>query len=131
MVGSLKAGGGINVDPDQPGYRRIRFEPQATRDLVSVSATVGSLRGQVAPSWSHEPGVITLDVDVPMNSTAAVSIPKETQMIEITVREGDHIVWEKQHFAPRTPGVTGGKYEGKRASFEVGSGHYAFRLTGM
>jgi alpha-L-rhamnosidase len=135
MMGSVdtwfyEALGGINVDPDQPGYRRIRIEPQVVRDLASVSATVGSVRGNVTSSWSHEPGVITLEVDVPVNSTATVSIPKEPQMTEITVLEGDRTVWEKAQFVEGTPGITSGRLESNRVIFEVGSGHYAFRLTG-
>ena len=127
MMGSVDAWfyealGGINVDPDQPGYRHIRIEPQVMRDLTSVSATVGSVRGNVTSSWSHEPGVITLQVDVPVNSTASVSIPQEDEMTEITIHEGDRIVWEKGHFVEGTPGVTAGKLEGKRVIFEVGSG---------
>ena len=75
MMGSVDAWfyealGGINVDPDHPGYRHIRIEPQVVRDLTSVSATVGTVRGEVTSSWTHEPGVITLQVDVPVNSTA-------------------------------------------------------------
>jgi len=135
MMGSVdiwlyEALGGINVDPDHPGYRHIRIEPQMVRDLTSVSATVGSVRGKVTSSWSHAPGAISLQVDVPVNSTATVSIPKEEQMTEITVREGDRTVWEMGHFVVGTPGVTAGKFQDDRVIFEVGSGQYAFRLTG-
>jgi alpha-L-rhamnosidase len=135
MMGSVDAWfyealGGINVDPAHPGYRHIRIEPQVVRDLTSVSATVGTVRGAVTSSWTHELGVITLQVDVPVNSTATVSIPKEDQMAQPTVHEGERIVWEKGHFVEGTPGVTAGKFEGGRVALEVGSGHYAFRLTG-
>jgi alpha-L-rhamnosidase len=135
MMGSVdgwfyEALGGINVDPDHPGYRHIRIEPQMVRDLTSVSATVGSVRGNVTSSWSHEPGIITLQVDVPVNAPASVSIPKEDPMTDITIHEGDRSVWEKGHFVEGTSGVTAGKLDGKRVVFEVGSGHYVFRVTG-
>jgi alpha-L-rhamnosidase len=139
MMGSVDAWfyealGGISVDPDHPGYRHIRIEPQVVRDLTSVSATVGTVRGEVTSSWSHGPGVITLELDVPVSSTATVSIPKEAQMTEFTVYEGDRVIWEKWHFVEGTPGVTAGSMTGsgryKRVIFEVGSGHYAFRLDG-
>ncbi len=135
MMGSVDAWfyeglGGINVDPENPGYRHIRFEPQVTRDLTSVSATVGSVRGNVTSSWSHEPGVITLHVDVPVNSTATVFVPEDPEMTEVTVQEGDRTVWEKGNFVAGDPGVTAGKLDGKRVVFEVGSGSYTFRLKG-
>ena len=118
------------MDPENPGYRHIRFEPQVTRDLTSVSATVGSVRGNVTSSWSHEPGVITLHVDVPVNSTATVFVPEDPEMTEVTVQEGDRTVWEKGNFVAGDPGVTAGKLDGKRVVFEVGSGSYTFRLKG-
>jgi alpha-L-rhamnosidase len=135
MMGSVDAWfyealGGINVDPERPGYRHIRIEPQVTRDLTSASATVGSVRGNVTSSWSHEPGVITLQVEVPVNSTASVSIPQDPEMTNIAIHEGDHTVWEKGQFVEGTAGVTAGKLDGKRVVFEVGSGHYAFRVSG-
>ena len=135
MMGSVDAWfyealGGINVDPDQPGYRHIRIEPQVVRDLTSVSATVGTVRGEVTSSWTHEPGVITLQVDVPVNSTATVSIPKDDR------DDGDHRARRRPYRLGKgtlcggNPGVTAGKLDGERVIFEVGSGHYAFRLTG-
>jgi alpha-L-rhamnosidase len=135
MMGSVDAWfyealGGINVDPEHPGYRHIRIEPQMVRDLTSVSATVGTVRGQVTSSWTHEPGVITLQVDVPVNATASVSIPQDGEMTGITIHEGDRSVWEKGHFVEGSSGVTAGKVEDNRVIFEVGSGHYAFRVTG-
>jgi len=84
----------------------------------------------VTSSWSHEPGVITLHVDIPVNSTATVSIPQDPEMTDITVHEGGQIVWEKGAFMADDAGVTAGKMDGKRVVFEVGSGHYTFRLTG-
>ena len=135
MMGSVDAWfyealGGIKVDPEQPGYRHVRIEPQVVRDLTSVSATVGTVRGNVTSSWTHAPAVVTLAVDVPVNSTATVTIPAGDEMTAITVREGDRAVWEQGHFVEGTPGVTAGRFEDHRATFEVGSGHYAFRLSG-
>jgi hypothetical protein len=70
-------------------------------------------------------------VDVPVNSTATVSIPPDPEMSEVTVRESGEIVWEKGHFHPEGPaGIMAGKLDGKRVVFEVGSGQYAFRVTG-
>ena len=71
-----------------------------------------------------------MQVDVPVNSTATVSIPKDEEMTEVTVHEGDRTVWEKGQFVEGTPGVTAGKFVDGRVILEVGSGHYAFRLTG-
>jgi alpha-L-rhamnosidase len=136
MMGSVDAWfyqglAGINVEAENAGYRHFRIKPQVVRDIAWVSATVGTVRGDVTSSWTHAPGVVALEVEVPVNSTASVSIPKDPEMTEITVREGDRAVWENDHFVEGTPGITSAKYENGRVTFEVGSGHYAFRLTGQ
>ena len=145
MLGSVgawfyQALGGINPDPRAPGYRRILIRPQVVRDLTSVSATVETVRGPVTSSWTHTPGRVTLDVTVPVNSEAQIVIPKDDEMGDVVVREGGRIVWDKGAFVPGTPGVNSATVgaEGvsflaptkEAISFEVGSGQYAFELTG-
>jgi alpha-L-rhamnosidase len=144
MLGSIgswfyQALGGINVDPRAPGYRGILIRPQIVRDLTSVSATVETLRGPVTSSWTHTPGIVTLEVTVPVGSIAQVVIPKDDEMGDVVVREGDRVVWEKGKFVPGTPGVISGKEGAEPISFlaptkeaislEVGSGQYSFKLT--
>jgi alpha-L-rhamnosidase len=121
---------GINIDPEQPGYRHIRIEPQIVRDLTSASGTVETVRGTVSCSWTHAPGRISVEVVIPVNATATVSVPKEAQMTELTVREGDRVVWEKGQYVPGALGITGARAGNDRVVFDVGSGRYAFSLSG-
>jgi len=137
MMGSVgawfyQALAGINVEPEGVGYRRIRIEPQIVRDLTWVSATVETVRGTVSSSWTHSPGIITLEVVIPVNSDAKIVVPKEEQMSEVVVYECDRTVWEKGKYVPGAAGVTGAS-QGKEGSivFDVGSGRYAFKLTGQ
>jgi alpha-L-rhamnosidase len=137
MMGSVgawfyQALAGINVEPEGVGYRRIRIAPQIVRDLTWVSATVETVRGTVSSSWTHSPGMITLEVVIPVNSDAKIVIPKEEQMSEVAVYEGDRTVWEKGKYVPGTAGITGAS-QGTDGSItiEVGSGRYAFKLTGQ
>jgi len=137
MMGSVgawfyQALAGVNVEPEGVGYRRIRIAPQIVRDLTWVSATVETVRGTVSSSWTHSPGMITLEVMIPVNSDAKIVIPKEEQMSEVAVYEGDRTVWEKGKYVPGTDGITGAS-QGTDGSItiEVGSGRYAFKLTGQ
>jgi alpha-L-rhamnosidase len=135
MLGSVgawfyQALAGINPDVERPGYQHIRIEPQVVRDLAWASGTVETVRGIVSSSWSHEPGVIRLEVEVPVNAQATISIPQEDQMSDITIREGQRTVWEKGRYVPGAPGITNGRGERGRFVFEVGSGHYIFELRG-
>jgi alpha-L-rhamnosidase len=136
MMGSVDAWfyealAGINQDPDNPGYHHFRIEPQVVPSLNWASATVGTMRGDIQSSWTQSPSGLTLEVEVPVNSSASVSIPKNLEMTEITIREGDRIVWDKNQLVDGAPGISTAKSEHERVTFEVGSGHYAFRLTGQ
>jgi alpha-L-rhamnosidase len=122
---------GIDVDPAQPGYSHIKIEPHVVRDLGWAGATVDTVRGRVSSSWTHSPGAITLDVAIPVNSVATVAIPKEEEMTEIVVREGEHVVWEKGHYVAGVTGVTGAHAAHGDIVFEIGSGRYEFRLAGQ
>jgi len=122
--------GGINLDADGAGYRHIRFEPQMVAGLPWASATIGTVRGDVACSWSSAPGVITVDVTVPVNADAKILIPKPAEMRETKIQEGDRTVWENGRYLPGDPGILGANPGEPNFTFEVGSGHYSFRLTG-
>jgi alpha-L-rhamnosidase len=135
MFGSVgawfyQALGGINLGTDGAGYRHIHIHPEVVRDLTSVSATVDTIRGTVSSSWTHQPGIITLYATIPVNSDGQIFIPKEEEWTDVTVREGDRVVWEKGKFIPGTPGITGAKADAKGITFEIGSGRFSFKLTG-
>lgn len=145
MLGSVggwfyNALAGINPDPSATGYRRILIRPQIVRDLRFASGTIETIRGPVTSSWTHTPGVVSVEVTVPVNSQAQVVIPKDEEMGEVVVREGDRIVWDSGAFVPGTPGVTSATEDAVEAAFlgplkgavaiEVGSGHYKFELKG-
>jgi alpha-L-rhamnosidase len=137
MFGSLgawfyRALGGIDMQPDTVGYRHLLIAPHMVGDLHWVEASIDTLRGKVATSWQRAPGVVTLDVTIPVNSDAAIVVPNEEQMTkeEVMVREGGRVVWEKGHYVVGDPGITGARAEGGNIVFDVGSGEYHFKLTG-
>jgi len=138
MLGSVgawyyQALAGINLGSDGAGYRHLRIEPQVVEDLTWVSATVETIRGRVSSSWTHSPGVTTLEVTIPVGSDARVVIPTEREMTDVTVQEGEHVVWEKGHYVGGDPGIDRASQSKERGdlTFEVGSGRYSFRLTGQ
>jgi alpha-L-rhamnosidase len=121
--------GGINLGRDSAGYQHIRIAPQVVEDLQWASSSVETIRGTVSSSWSHSPGVITLEVAIPVNSDAQVVVPAEEQMTDVAIRESDRVVWEKGHYVSGDPGLTGATQDGITIIFQVGSGQYSFRLT--
>jgi hypothetical protein len=123
---------GINNGRGSVAFQHILIEPHVVEDLNWSSASVQTLRGQVASSWTHTAGKITLAVMIPAGSDAQIVIPKEQEMTAVTVREGGHAVWDKNQYVAGDPGVTGARQDAQSGDItvSVGSGHYEFELTG-
>ena len=145
MLGSVggwfyQALAGINSDPGAPGFRRIMIRPQIVRDLRSASGTIETMRGPVTCSWIHTPGVVAVEITVPVNSEAEVVIPKDEEMGEVVVRESGKIIWDNGAFVPGAAGVRSATEGAPGVAYlapvqrgiavQVGSGHYKFDLTG-
>jgi len=136
MFGSVgswfyRALAGINMEPDTAGYEHIRIEPQIVRDLTWASGTMETIRGTASSSWTHSTGTITLRVTIPVNSDARILIPKDDYMTDVTIYEGDRVVFEKGHYVSGDVGITGAAAEKNGDTvFEVGSGTYLFKLVG-
>jgi len=122
---------GISQVPESAGYRHIRIAPQVVRDLKWASATVRSARGPVSSSWTHSPGVITIEVTIPVNSDAEIVFPKTDDIRNPQVREGQHVIWEGGRYLAGDTGISGGSETQDSLVFKIGSGHYAFSLSGQ
>jgi len=63
------------LEPIEPGYRRVRFQPRPGAGFTAASATHESLYGVHACSWQLEGGRLAIDVQVPGNTTATLVLP--------------------------------------------------------
>jgi alpha-L-rhamnosidase len=61
--------------PAAPGYRRIEIRPVLGGGLTAASARHRTPYGLAAASWQIEAGRLTLDVEIPANTTAVVHLP--------------------------------------------------------
>jgi alpha-L-rhamnosidase len=66
---------GIRPDPDAPGFRHILIRPFPAGDLTFVKASHVTPYGAVVSSWKREGGNFSLEVTVPPNATATVTLP--------------------------------------------------------
>jgi alpha-L-rhamnosidase len=104
----------------EPGYRKIEFRPQIpVAGLDMVSASYASVRGMVATRWQRTATGLELDVTVPAGSTAQVYVPASNP--QAVTEEGAGRKADKASI--KLIGVTG-----DRVIYEVGSGHYQFRV---
>ena len=112
--------GGIDLDPAAPGYRRSRIAPRPGAGLTSASASLETLYGTLKSAWKVEAGRFMLDVTVPANTAAEVTL--WDARVE-QVREGGHPL-------TATGGVLGARQRGNDVVVEMGSGQYTFTVTG-
>lgn len=119
---------GINLDPERPGYERIRIQPQPARDLQWASGTLETLRGTVASSWRRATDSFHLEVTIPVGSEAEIHLPL-SDPDAVVVKESGRIVWKDKAYQPGAPGLTGGRQAAGAVIFQTGSGSYVFDLA--
>jgi alpha-L-rhamnosidase len=104
------------IEPTAPGYATIRIAPAIPSGLERASASLQTVRGEVASAWQRTGTALELDATVPPNSTAEIRLPTEP---------GDE-VRESGVAAASSPDVTFVGDEGSVAVYEVGAGAYRF-----
>jgi alpha-L-rhamnosidase len=77
------------ISPEEPGYRRIRFSPVPGRSVTSAICSLRTPYGQAACRWALEGHEVTLEIDVPPNTSGLVHRPG-VQEPEILVGSGTH-----------------------------------------
>jgi alpha-L-rhamnosidase len=77
------------ISPEAPGYRTIRFSPVPGRGVTSANCSLRTPYGHAACRWQLEDYELTLEVDVPPNTTAIVHRPGLDEP-DLTVGSGSH-----------------------------------------
>ncbi|MBT8396372.1 MAG: family 78 glycoside hydrolase catalytic domain [Gemmatimonadetes bacterium] len=108
---------GIMPEADAVGFDRFQIAPSVPEGLPWVDATYVSVRGTVRSSWRLEGGLLHLDVEVPVNTTAVVQIPTGDPA---SIREGGLLLGQAPSVRELTPTSP------DTARVELGSGWYSF-----
>lgn len=66
---------GIELDPDEPGYKHIIIRPQPGEGLTWAKAELVSRYGKIACSWKVDGGKLKVDIKIPPNTRATVILP--------------------------------------------------------
>ena len=61
------------------GFKEIIIAPQPVGDLKFVEASYETQYGKIVVDWKKQDGVFTLNVTVPVNCTAKIYLPNDTQ----------------------------------------------------
>ena len=108
--------GGIQTDPNAPGFARILIAPQPGPGLTFANASYDSVRGRIVSNWKTEANTTTYDITIPANTTAQITLPAQSA----------DKVKESSHVAAQSPGVKLASARNGVAVFEVGAGVYQF-----
>ncbi|MDE3127603.1 MAG: family 78 glycoside hydrolase catalytic domain, partial [Gemmatimonadota bacterium] len=108
--------GGIAPDPEHPGYEHSIIAPDVGGGLDSARTSVVTPYGRLGSAWRIAGRTFTLDVTVPPNTWASVTLRNTTPD---RVREGGRVL-------AGDPGVRGVRQAGADVVVDVGSGEYRF-----
>ena len=100
---------GIKCAPDAVGFKKLVMEPVFPDGLDEVSASYGSVYGEIKSAWTKKGGDFSWDITLPGNTSAIVRIPKK---YNVTV---GHL-----------PGVRRVSATEGYMEIEIGSGSYHF-----
>lgn len=107
---------GIRPDETGPGFKKIIIKPAVVGDLTWVQCGYDSIRGRIVSHWKCEGDQLTMDVTIPVNTTATVHVPTRDQAG----------ITESGQPAAKSNGVKFLRMENGAAIFEVGAGTYRF-----
>ena len=112
-----------------PGFREIDIEPHVLGDLEHAGASIKTVRGIVSSRWKRAGESITLEVKIPVNSRASVSVPT-LGLKNVSVGESDEVVWKDGAYVSGVAGIAAASANADYVTFDVGSGSYRFELRG-
>jgi len=110
--------GGINLDPEKPGYKHIIMRPRPGNDLTHATAELRSIYGPIRSTWTldAERGLFDWQITIPANTSATVHVPAAAGTV----------VCEGNVPADEAPGVTFLRREAHAAVYGITAGAYHF-----
>ncbi len=92
---------GMEIDPEQPGYKHSILCPQPGDDLSHASANLKTLYGELSSAWKVDHGRLEWAVVIPANTTATLHLP---------VKDGSKITMDGKAIDSSVQEVVAGKY---------------------
>ena len=107
------------IDTDGPGFKKLIIRPTPGEGITWVKASYHSVNGRIVSNWAIEGDKMTMNVIIPINTTATVCVPTKNAST----------VTESGKPANKSEGVKFLRQENDRAIYEVASGTYHFAST--
>jgi alpha-L-rhamnosidase len=109
---------GIEVDPAEPGYKRILIQPQPGGGLTYANASLDSMYGRIESRWTLGDDDFQLAVTIPANTEGVVRLPAQS-VDDIT---------EQGQVLDQVEGIRDVSQKDEAVVITVGSGHYHFSI---
>jgi len=120
-VGEYLYAGLAGICAESPAYKQIRIQPTLGDGITWVNSGFDSPCGHIVSNWAIEGGKLTMDVTIPINTTATVYVPaKDAAGVSESGKPVD-----------QAGGVKFLRMENNAAVYAVGSGTYRFQSTLM
>ena len=108
--------GGIDLDPEQPGYKHIIMRPRPGGGLTYAKTGLHSMYGLIRSEWTLENNNFEWHITIPANTTATVYVP---------ALNASHII-ENGNSVEKAQGVKYLRAENGYTVFAVEAGSYSF-----
>ncbi len=73
----------LGINMVEAGYKKFRVEPKFILGITCAEGKFESVYGTISSSWVCENGTITVDVNVPVNTTAEIILPEKSESMVV------------------------------------------------
>ena len=115
------------IDQQGEGFKNIVIKPYIGQGLTWAKTSYNSIRGTISVRWEKRGGDLFVDVTIPANTSATVSLPNTTTG---SIQETGKTVWASGAFRKEVTGINGAMVNTDRIDIQVSSGRYQFRIVG-
>jgi len=116
------------MDSITPGFGKIEIRPLVPDELDHARASIKTVRGIVSSAWQRTGDGLILEVGIPANATASVTLPT-MGLKNVGIAESGNDVWASGEFVAGTEGISGAGESTNGVTFAIGSGTYRFEMT--
>jgi alpha-L-rhamnosidase len=109
----------LGINAAAPGFSKIIIKPQPAGDLTSAAGSYMSVMGKIGSKWVNGPDEFKLEVEIPVNTSAAIWIPSKKQSV---ISEGTNKINRRDDMKLI-------KWEDGYTVISTGSGKYSFTVT--
>lgn len=72
---------GLGIETKGAGFREITIRPAISEEIDEMAGSYQSINGRIASSWKRTGDKVTVEVSIPVNTTATVFLPGRTEKI--------------------------------------------------